>query len=311
MAYHHIPAMLSEALHYLDCRPGQIYTDGTLGGAGHAKAICERIKPQGILIGIDQDADAIRNAHETLQRCGTRIHLFHNNFVSLPDVLLQLNIPAVDGILLDLGMSQHHLEASGRGFSFLRDEPLDMRMNRDGKVTAERLVRERSESELADLFKNYGEERWSARVAREIVTMRRHFPIKTSRQLADIVKKAYPKPARHARLHPATRVFMALRIAVNRELERLSQFLEFFPELLKPGGRLCILSFHSLEDRLVKQRFRYLEGRCVCPPRMPDCRCGAEKKIRVLTRKVVRPTEEETADNPLARSTRLRTCEKI
>jgi 16S rRNA (cytosine1402-N4)-methyltransferase len=311
MAYHHIPAMLSEALHYLNCGPGKIYADCTLGGAGHAKAICEQITPQGILIGIDQDADAIRNAKKTLDSCGIRIHLFHNNFVHLPDVLSQLKIPAVDGILLDLGMSQHHLEASGRGFSFLRDEPLDMRMNRDETVTAERLVRERSESVLADLFKTYGEERWSARIAREIVSARQRSPIKTSRQLADIVRAAYPKSAKYPRIHPATRVFMALRIAVNRELERLAQFLEFFPDLLNPGGRVCLLSFHSLEDRLVKQRFRFLEGRCVCPPRMPDCRCGAEKLVRVLTRKVVRPTEEEAAANPPARSTRLRACEKL
>lgn len=303
--------MVSEVLHYLNCRPGGIYADCTLGGAGHARSICRQIRPHGIFIGLDQDEDAISHARRVLQCDGVDRHLFHVNFTRFPEVLSQLKIAAVDGILLDLGISSHHLDASGRGFTFQKDEPLDMRMDTASPLTARDLIAASSETELADMFRRLGEVPWPARVARRIVEQRRRRPIATTNQLVEVVTRAIPKSAGRSRRHPATRVFMALRIAVNKELERLDHFLGTAVDYLKPGGRLCVLSFHSLEDRRVKHRFRDLEGRCVCPPELVYCRCGARRTIRVLTRKVVRPTDAETAANARARSTCLRACEKL
>ncbi len=286
--------------------------DGTLGGAGHAEAICRRIMPGGVLIGIDQDSDAIAHARQVLAPFGTCVHLFHGNFVHLPEFLKQLDIDAVDGILLDLGLSQHQLESSGRGFSFLRDEPLDMRMDVRSTVRARDLVHQLSESQLVRTFRDYGEERYAKRIARAIVSARRQGEIATSRQLAELIRAAVPpQSAGRRRIHPATRVFMALRIAVNRELERLESLLDVAVDYLQPGGRLCILSFHSLEDRMVKRRFRALTNPCTCPPGLPQCVCGRRPRVRLLTRRVQRPTPEETARNPMARSTRLRGIEKL
>ena len=312
MAYRHIPVMLSEAIHYLNCRPGKTYTDCTLGGSGHAKAICERIMPDGMLIGIDQDIDAITNAQKALQSYSSNIHLFHGNFNNLPQYLTQIKIEAVDGILLDLGLSLHQLENSGRGFSFQKDEPLDMRMDKRIATRASDLVNDLKEDELRNLFKNLGEERWSKQIARRIVQQRRQKKIQTSRQLARIVSDAVPRRnAAAQRIHPATRVFMALRIAVNRELEVLSRFMDGVADWLNPEGRLCVLSFHSLEDRIVKQRIKAMEKGCVCPPQMPECACGKKPVMRSLTKKVVRPSDDEVAQNPMARSTRLRAAERI
>jgi 16S rRNA (cytosine1402-N4)-methyltransferase len=219
---------------------------------------------------------------------------------------------AVDGILLDLGMSQHQIENSGRGFSFNKDEPLDMRMDIRSEVTAEKLVNSLSQAELQKLFKEFGEERRAKQIARHIINIRRNQKIKSSKQLAQIIMGSIPAQAAFKqKIHPATRVFMALRIAVNRELERLDTFLEVAVDLLNPGGRLCVLAFHSLEDRKVKQRFKILEKGCTCPPQLPLCACGKKPQLRILTKKVVRPTEEEIAANPMARSTRLRAAEKL
>jgi 16S rRNA (cytosine1402-N4)-methyltransferase len=312
MSYRHIPAMLNEVVNYLNCRPGKVYVDGTLGGCGHARAICEKIYPGGTFIGIDQDIDAISNAKTVLNDYSSIIHLFHGNFILLPELLTQLRIESVDGLLLDLGLSRHHIENSGRGFSFNKDEPLDMRMDIRSQPTAEKLVNTLSQSELQKIFKDYGEERLAKQIARHIVAKRRHAKIKSSKQLAQIIAHAIPaRAASKQKIHPATRVFMALRIAVNRELERLAKLLDCAVDLLNPGGRLCVLSFHSLEDRIVKQRFKALEKGCTCAPQLPQCVCGQAPQIRILTKKVVRPTAKEVATNPMARSTRLRAAEKI
>jgi 16S rRNA (cytosine1402-N4)-methyltransferase len=304
--------MLKEVVFYLNCRPGKIYVDGTLGGSGHAGAICDKITPGGLFIGIDQDIDAINHAKTALQNYSLHIHLIHGNFVRLPEFLSQLKINAVDGLLLDLGVSLHQLEDSGRGFSFRKEEPLDMRMNIQTRETAEMLVNNLAQDDLQKIFKEYGEERWARQIARNIVKVRRQKKISTSKQLAQIVVESIPRQAAsRQKIHPATRVFMALRIAVNRELDSLKTFLEYAADFLNPGGRLCVLSFHSLEDRIVKRRLKSLEKGCTCPPQLPRCVCGQKPQVRILTKKVVRPTAEEIAANPMARSTRLRAAEKL
>jgi 16S rRNA (cytosine1402-N4)-methyltransferase len=309
---YHIPAMPVEAIRYLACRPKGIYVDATLGGAGHAERICEASAPDGILIGIDQDADAVAHARDVLARVAGRVHLFNANFVHLPALLAQLHIAAVDGILVDLGLSLHQIDASGRGFSFQRDEPLDMRMDTGSAETAADIVNRESEVALARIFREYGEERWAKRIARRVVETRRSQPIRTSGRLVSVIAAAVPPgAARRQKIHPATRVFMALRIAVNRELERLDAFLDAAVAHLNPGGRLCVLSFHSLEDRMVKHRFQALAAGCTCPPSFPRCVCNRQPAVRLLTRKVVRPQPEEVRQNPRARSTRLRAVERI
>lgn len=313
MAYHHIPVMVSEVIQYLNVRPGKIYVDCTLGGGGHSGAIIDRMMPEGFLVGIDQDKDAVNNAKKVLNAYGPQIALFHDNFINIKSVLDQLNIPKVDGILADLGISFHQLAQSGRGFTFQKDEPLDMRMDNASVLTAGDIVNTADEKELSDIFFRYGEERWSRRIASNIVKERKVKAIKTSFDLVRIVSDSIPKKfiSRPQRIHPATRVFMALRIAVNQELERLESFLDIAADLLNPAGRLCILSFHSLEDRIVKHRMKALERGCTCPPTFPQCVCRCEKKVRVLTKKPVRPTEQEIEANPMARSTRLRAAERI
>ena len=312
MAYRHTSAMPQEVLHYLACKPGRTFIDGTLGGAGHAELICERIEPNGTLIGIDQDADALENARKRLQPYNDIVRLFHGSFTEIPRFLQQTGIAAVDGILLDLGLSQHHLEASGRGFSFQKDEPLDMRMDLRRTETAADIVNGLTEPELSRLFSVYGDERRSKSISRRIVAAREHGPIETSRQLADIVHTAIPARARKSqRIHPATRVFMALRIVVNNELNRIRRLMEEVVDWLRPNGRLCVLSFHSGEDRIVKHQMRKLATGCICPPQIPVCACGLKPSLRILTKKALRPDSAEIAANPMARSTRLRAAERI
>jgi 16S rRNA (cytosine1402-N4)-methyltransferase len=265
-----------------------------------------------MLIGIDQDIDAIHNAEVVLKDHIQAVKLFHGNFVQAPEFLAQLDIAAVDGILMDLGLSYHQIAQSGRGFSFKADEPLDMRMDARSETTASDLIHELDEAEMAALFFRFGEERHSRVIARKIVEARRRETISTSRQLAEIISAAVPPFSRNkSRIHPATRVFMALRIAVNHELEKLEVFLKQAADLLSPGGRLCVLSFHSLEDRMVKQSMRDQQARCVCPPDFPKCICQRSPRVRLLTPKAIRPTENEIHQNPMARSTRLRAMEKL
>ncbi|MBW2192363.1 MAG: 16S rRNA (cytosine(1402)-N(4))-methyltransferase RsmH [Deltaproteobacteria bacterium] len=313
MPYHHIPVMTREVVHYLNCESGKIYVDCTLGGSGHSMAILNRILPNGVLIGIDQDKDAIRNANTVLMPYTSNIHLFHDNFINLAEILSSLNISSVNGILLDLGVSLHQIESSGRGFSFTRDEPLDMRMNPESGTTAENLINRLEEKALSKLLKDYGEEPRARQIARGIVKKRKQGAIKSSRQLAQVVIDTLPKrsSSRQKRIHPATRVFMALRIAVNKELDCLAAFMENAVTFLKTGGRLCVISFHSLEDRIVKHRIKAFEKACVCPPDFPKCICDKKRTGRSLTKKIIRPTAKEIERNPMARSARLRVLEKI
>ena len=312
MPYRHIPVMQQEVLQYLNCRSEKTYVDGTLGGAGHARSILEKIGPHGLLIAIDQDIDAIENAEESLKAFETKIRLFRGNFAQLPDALSQFGIDGVDGILLDLGLSLHQIKASGRGFSFQLDEPLDMRMNIETKETAADIINRAPEQALKKIFKSYGEERWSGKIAKRIVAERSREAIGTSKKLAEIVMAAIPRGAmQRQRIHPATRVFMALRIAVNKELERLEAFMDVAFNLLNPTGRLCVISYHSLEDRIIKHRIRALEKGCQCPGDFPQCVCGRERQVKNLTRKPIRPTAQEIEDNPMARSARLRAAEKL
>jgi 16S rRNA (cytosine1402-N4)-methyltransferase len=319
MQFRHTPVMVSEVLAHLDCKPGDYVADCTLGGAGHARAILEKILPGGVLIGIDQDKDAIRHAEGELAAApaaeearSSHVRLFHDNFKNLHNILSQSGIATLDGVLADLGLSQYQLEASGRGFSFRQHEPLDMRMNADAGATAGDIVNTASEKRLESIFRDYGEERWARRIARTIVRTRQTRSIQTARELADLVEAAVPRgDAARRKIHPATKVFMALRIAVNAELDIIDDFIVAAVEHLKPGGRICIISFHSLEDRIVKNRFRELAASCVCPPDFPQCVCRRQPGIRILTRKVIRPTAAETDANPMARSARLRAAEKL
>ncbi len=291
--------MQAEVIALLACRPGGLYVDGTVGGGGHAAAILEASSPGGRLIGLDQDPAAIARAARVLEPFGDRVRLVHENFARLGEVLAEGGVAAVDGIVLDLGVSLDQLESSGRGFSFRREEPLDMRMDPRGETTAADLLARLGEEDLAELFHAYGEERHARRIARAIVRERPRRPLKTTADLVRLLYAATPG-GRHGRIHPATRVFMALRIAVNRELERLEAFLDRVPGLLRPGGRVCILAFHSLEDRIVKQRFRALAGRREAPG-----------PLAILTRRPLRPQPEEIAANPLARSARLRAAVRV
>jgi 16S rRNA (cytosine1402-N4)-methyltransferase len=312
MPYHHISVMPKEAIQQLNCGPGKIIVDGTLGGAGHARAILERILPGGVFIGLDQDEDAVTNAKTVLAPFKTDTHLIRSNFENLAAELSRLGIAAVDGILLDLGFSLHQLEKSGRGFSFQKNEPLDMRMDTRETTTAATLVNSLPERKLADLIYRFGEEPQSRRIARTIVSERTTRPIRSSKELADLVFRSIPPKVRHGkRIHPATRTFMALRIAVNRELEILETFMGTVPELLNPGGRLCVFSFHSLEDRIVKQRINALADPCTCPPGLPVCVCHRQPLLKKITRKALKPSPEEVLANPMARSTRLRVAEKL
>lgn len=311
MPYQHVPVMAKEVIFYLDPKAGQIIVDGTLGGGGHAKEIISGIAPNGILIGIDLDRDAIEHHQRADHPNSLQFHLFQGNFIHLSDYLEKLNIPKVNGILLDLGISFHQLEYSGRGFSFRKDEPLDMRMDIHGNLRAEDLVNDLDEQALVNIFRQYGEERHSRPIAKHIVKLRKKERIQSSRQLSDIIISAVrPAGAASRRIHPATRVFMALRIAVNRELENLETFLDRAPDLLISGGRLCVISFHSLEDRIVKNRFKTLEKPCTCPPDFPKCVCGRMGFLRILTKKPIRPGPEEIRMNPMARSAKLRAAER-
>jgi 16S rRNA (cytosine1402-N4)-methyltransferase len=312
MPYDHVPVMPLEVERFLNCKPGKIIADCTLGGAGHAKAIVEKIVPDGLMIGIDQDADAIKNAKKILEPFSANISLFHDNFVNFPKILSELGIKAVDGILLDLGLSRHHIEKSGRGFSFRKDEPLDMRMDIRSGILAKDLVNKMDAKGLERIFFEFGEEKRTKQIVRSIVKQRAKKEIQSSKELARIVSDAIARRAsKVSRIHPATRVFMALRIAVNKELEQLSLFMEGVADFLNPQGRLCVLSFHSLEDRIVKRRMKFFEKGCICPPDFPKCICNKEKVFRILTKKVLRPTEKEVAVNPMARSTKLRVAERI
>jgi 16S rRNA (cytosine1402-N4)-methyltransferase len=309
--YRHTPVLLAEVLHHLSPHEGSIIVDCTLGGAGHAVEIAAEIAPTGLLVGIDQDDAALKAAAVAL-RLGQQTRLLKGNFGDLDRLLVEANVPYVDGFLFDLGVSSPQLDVVERGFSYHGDAPLDMRMDPTaGGMTAADVVASYSETELARVIRGYGEERWASRIAAFIVAARARRPVTTTSQLVEIIKAAVPASARKDGPHPARRTFQALRIEVNHEIEMLEKALDAAVRWLTPGGRIVVISYHSLEDRTVKQAFARLAQTCTCPPELPVCACGAVPVVRVLTRRAVTPTPEEVERNPRSRSAKLRAAEKV
>ena len=310
MTFRHVSVLLRETIEGLNIRPDGIYADGTLGGGGHASEVAARLTEGGRLIGIDQDADAIAAATERLKPFGDRVTIVRDNYVNMKHVLADLGIEAVDGICLDLGVSSYQLDTAERGFSYMEDAPLDMRMDRRGDRTAADLVNECSEQELFRIIRDYGEDRFAKNIAKHIVKARERKAIRTTGELADIIRGAIPMKIQVTGGHPAMRTFQALRIALNGELQVLEDSIDEMIGLLKPGGRICIITFHSLEDRIVKNGFRRNESPCTCPPGFPVCVCGKKSRGMVITKKPILPTEEETEENPRSRSAKLRIFER-
>ncbi len=311
MEFRHVPVLLDECLEGLSIKPDGIYVDGTLGGGGHASAVCERLSGSGTLIGIDRDRDAIDAAGKRLENYPCRKIFVNRNYSDIKEILKDNGIDSIDGALLDLGVSSFQLDNAERGFSYMNDAPLDMRMNRDDSLTAKDVVNGYSRADLTRIISAYGEERWASRIASFIEEARKEKPIETTGELTEIIKAAIPASARRTGPHPAKRTFQAIRIEVNEELTRLEKALEDFCDVLSPGGRLCVISFHSLEDRIVKDVMARRADPCTCPPDIPVCVCGKVADIKKITRKPVVPSGEEQEDNPRARSAKLRICEKI
>lgn len=303
---YHLPVLLEETIRALNVRPDGVYVDGTAGGGGHSFAIATQLM-SGRLISLDQDPDAITQASKRL--AGLPATVVHRNFRYMDEVLCEQQINRVDGVLLDIGVSSHQLDEPERGFSYHADAPLDMRMSQEGTTAAD-LLRELSEQELADVFFRFGEEKFSRPIARAIVAARQQQPIETTAQLAELIKGAVPAAVRRDG-HPARKVFQALRIAVNAELDCLSEALDIAFDSLREGGRLAVITFHSLEDRIVKQRFAAFCKGCECPPEFPVCVCGRTPAGRLVTKKPVEASAEELAENPRSRSAKLRCIEKI
>jgi len=313
MEFVHKPVMLDECIEFLNIRPDGVYVDCTLGGAGHSSEILKRLGKNGLLIGIDQDENAIKAAIKRLSEIKTqgKFVIEHTNFENIREVIEKQKINSVDGVLLDLGVSSHQLDEGERGFSYQHDAPLDMRMDRNNPVNAEILVNTLSKEELARIIREYGEENWATRIAEFIVRQREIQKIRTTGELVEIIKAAIPARARRTGPHPAKRTFQAIRIAVNRELEVLENLLKEAADILNPGGRIAIITFHSLEDRIVKKAFREMSEGCICPKDLPKCVCGIEPKLKIITRKPVTPKEEEIEANPRSRSAKLRVAERL
>lgn len=311
MDFQHISVLLDECIENLNIKNNGVYVDGTLGGAGHSKKIAVNLSSDGLLIGIDQDTNAIKAATEELKDCQCKVKLVHNNFRNLEEVLNSLEIDKIDGLLLDLGVSSHQLDEAERGFSYMQDAELDMRMDVRRPLTAKNVVNEYSKEELSKIIWEYGEEKWAKRIAEFIVEHRKNQPIHTTYELVEIIKKAIPKAVRREGAHPAKRTFQAIRIEVNEELEIIGETIKTAAKYLNPGGRICIITFHSLEDRIVKNTFKELNNPCKCPPQFPICQCGNIKQLEIITRKPILPTKEELEVNHRSRSAKLRVAEKV
>ena len=310
MEFHHISVLLNECIDNLNITPDGIYVDGTMGGGGHSLEIAKRLTT-GRLICIDQDPNAPEAAGKRLAEYKDRITFVRDNFGNIANILDSLGIEKIDGMLLDIGVSSHQLDEAERGFSYQQDAPLDMRMNPDRPFSAYDVVNGYDEDELDRVIFTYGEERWARRIAQFIVKERENKPIETTGELVDIIKKAVPKGARKDGPHPAKRTFQAIRIEVNGELEVLQRAIDDVAARLAVGGRLCIITFHSLEDRIVKEAFRKQENPCICPPQFPVCVCGKKPLGRVITRKPILPSKEELEENPRSRSAKLRVLEGV
>ena len=310
MEFNHLSVLLNEVIEGLNIKEDGIYVDGTLGGAGHSLEIVKRLK-NGKLIGIDQDLNALDKASQVLKDYKDKIILKHNNYENIDIVLDEIGIEKVDGILLDLGVSSHQLDEESRGFSHNKDAPLDMRMDSTSDFTAWDVVNNYSQEKLQEIIWNYGEDRWAKRIAEFIVSERALKPIETTLELVSAIKKAIPKAVRMEGHHPAKRTFQAIRIEVNRELEVLQNSINKMVNLLNANGRLAIITFHSLEDRIVKEAFKELYKDCICPPNYPKCMCDKKREIEIITRKPIIPTQEELERNSRARSAKLRVAEKL
>jgi len=310
MEFEHVPVLFEECMEHLNIKPDGIYADGTLGGGGHAFGIGQQLSEKGLLIGIDRDRDALEAAGERLAPLQCRKILVQSTYAEIKDVLAENGIPGIDGAILDIGVSSFQLDNSKRGFSYMQDAPLDMRMNQSDSFTASDVVNGYSRQQLADIIKNYGEERWASRIAEFIVKARKNKKIETTWQLVDIIKAAIPASARREGPHPAKRTFQAIRIEVNGELDQLEKAVDEFCDVLNPGGRLCIITFHSLEDRIVKQAFQRRLNPCTCPPEFPVCVCGKVPDVVKVTGKPITADTQELEQNPRARSAKLRVIEK-
>ena len=311
MEFSHVPVLLEECMDGLNIKPDGIYVDGTLGGAGHSSEICKRLSPNGMLIGIDRDEEALRVSSKRLEEFDCKKAFVHGNYSDIKNILRELDIEEIDGALLDLGVSSYQLDNPERGFSYMNDAALDMRMDRSEGMTAYDIVNEYSKDELYRIIKSYGEERWASRIADFIVKARREKPIETTFELVEIIKAAVPASARRNGPHPAKRTFQAIRIEVNDELGGVKRAVDDFIDVLAPKGRLAIISFHSLEDRIVKDAYSERENPCVCPPEIPICVCGKKPEIKKINKKPIVPSESQEDENPRARSAKLRVCEKL
>ncbi|MCR4596868.1 MAG: 16S rRNA (cytosine(1402)-N(4))-methyltransferase RsmH [Lachnospiraceae bacterium] len=309
MTFSHRSVLLNETIEGLNVKPDGVYVDGTLGGGGHSEEILKRLGENGRLIGIDQDEDAIRAASERLNTFGNKVMIVRDNYENMTGIVKELGYTQVDGIVLDLGVSSYQLDTVERGFSYKYDTELDMRMDNRQHVTAKTIVNESSEMELFHIIRDYGEDKFAKNIAKHIVMARKEKPITTTSELNDIIKAAIPARVRQDGGHPSKRTFQAIRIACNRELEVLENSLDGMIDLLGQNGRLCIITFHSLEDRIVKHAFRKNENPCICPPDFPVCTCGRVSKGRVVSRKPILPSEEELEENSRSKSAKLRIFE--
>jgi 16S rRNA (cytosine1402-N4)-methyltransferase len=311
LSFHHVTVLREEAVDGLNIRPDGVYVDCTLGGAGHSSLIASRLGTGGRLIAIDQDDWALDNARERLAPYIDKVTLVKSNFRRIRDVVNDLGLDGVDGVLFDLGVSSPQLDEGERGFSYNADAPLDMRMDQDAPLSAYDVVNEWDEEELARIIWEYGEEKFSRRIARQIVQRRKHAPVRTTGELVELIKEAIPAAARRSGPHPAKRTFQAIRIAVNDELDAFREAVVDAIGLLRPQGRVSVITFHSLEDRICKQVFQDFAKGCTCPPSFPVCTCGNQASVKIITRKPILPSEAELAANPRARSAKLRVAEKL
>ena len=311
MAFKHISVLLYETVDGLNVRPDGIYVDATLGGGGHAFEVCSRLGGKGRFIGIDQDADAIEAAKKRLEGFGEKVTIIRSNYRDMKPQLQKRGIDSVDGIVVDLGVSSYQLDTADRGFSYRVDAPLDMRMDQRQEMTARDIVNDYSEADLYRVIRDYGEERFAKNIAKHIVEARQKAPVETTGQLNEIIRRSIPMKIQKTSGHPSKRTFQAIRIELNSELEVLKCSLDDMIDMLRPGGRICIITFHSLEDRIVKSTFRKNEDPCICPANFPVCVCGRTSKGKVITRKPILPSEEEMESNSRSKSAKLRIFERI